>query len=112
MTTFEDLIPDIVQLYRISKIPNKETWSFDELFNERFSNKQPDERLRVDRFKHVLDKLKQKGALEFNEGYSEITLDSIKLCLLTTNQDMNADDLTKRSTDSNEGCYKQNFEKI
>ena len=112
MTAAEDLMSHIVQLYSISKIPNKGPWTFDELFNERFPDKQSDETLRIARFKRALDMLKQKGALQFKKNYSEIMLDSIKLCLLTTNNDLNADDLVKRSMDSKEGCYKQNFEKI
>ena len=51
--------------------------------------------------------LKHKGALDFNEGYSDIILDSVKLCLLTTNQNMNSDDLIKQSSDLEEDCYKK-----
>ena len=72
MTEFEDLMPDIIHLYEISRIPNKEFWTFDELFNKRFSNEESDESLKIIRFKDTLDKLKHKGALDFNEGYSDI----------------------------------------
>ena len=34
MTEFEDLMPDIIYLYEISRIPNKEFWTFDELLQE------------------------------------------------------------------------------
>ena len=108
MTEFEDLMPDIIYLYEISRIPNKEFWTFDELF-KRFPNEQSDQTSKTIRLKDTLDKLKHKGALDFNEGYSEIILDSVKLCLLTTNQNMNADDLIKRSADLEEDCYKKNF---
>jgi hypothetical protein len=109
MTKSEDLMPDIIHLYEISRTPNKEFWTFDELFNKRFSNEQSDETLKTIRFKDTLDKLKLKGALDFNEGYSDIILDSVKLCLLTTDQNMNIDDLVKRSADLEEDCYKKNF---
>jgi hypothetical protein len=109
MTEFEDLMPDIIHLYEISRIPNKEIWTIDELFNKRFSNGESDETLRRTKFKDTLDKLKHKGALDFNEGYSDIILDSVKLCLLTTDQNMNSDDLVKRSSDLEEDCYKKNF---
>ena len=109
MTEFEDLMPEITHLYEISRIPNKEFWTFDELFNKRFSNEQSDETLKKTRLKDVLDKLKRKGAVDFNEGYSNIILDSVKLCLLTTDQNINADDLIKRSSDLEEDCYKKNF---
>ena len=86
MTEFEDLMREITYLYEISRIPNKEFWTFDELFNKRFSNEQSDETLKKTRLKDVLDKLKRKGAVDFNEGYSNIILDSVKLCFLTTDQ--------------------------
>ncbi len=107
MTEFGDLMPDIIHLYEISRISNKEIWTFDELFNKRFSNGESDETLRRTKFKDTLDKLKHKGALDFNEGYSDIILDSVKLCLLTTDQNMNSDDLIKRSSDLEEDCYKK-----
>ena len=107
MTEFEDLMLEITHLYEISRIPNKEFWT--ELFNKRFSNEQSDETLKKTRLKDVLDELKHKGAVDFNEGYSNIILDSVKLCLLTTDQNINADDLIKRSSDLEEDCYKKNF---
>ena len=107
MTEFEDLMSEITHLYEISRITNKEFWTFDELFNKRFSNEQSDETLKKTRLKDVLDKLKHKGAVNFNEFYSNIILDSVKLCLLTTDQNINADDLIKRSSDLEEDCYKK-----
>ena len=56
MTEFEDLMPDIIHLYEISRIPSKEIWTFDELFNKRFSNGGSDETLKRTKSKDALDK--------------------------------------------------------
>lgn len=112
MSIPEDILPDIVQLFQLSKAPNKQFWDFDDLFFQRFSTSQKDETKRISRFKIVLRYLRTIGAITYKDDFSDIRLNSIKLCILTTNPSMPVDELIRRSQDPGEDCNRRNYDSL
>lgn len=101
-------LPVLVDLYKCSSGSNKVSWTFQEIYD--FCFRIPNYKQEVsDRLKNDLRTLKLKGAVDFNDDLTDIRLDKTKLCLLITNPDMNKDELSRRSQDPNDDCYKMNL---
>jgi hypothetical protein len=100
-------LPNIVQLYEYSRLLDKKSWTLVEMVKRIYPDEQFDKVKVSEQFKQLLETLRSKGAVNFNDDFNDIILDKIKLCLLTTNPEMNKEELTKRSQDPSEDCYKR-----
>jgi hypothetical protein len=79
LNRIDKIMPLVVQLHKMSKTPGKDSWSIEEIHDERYSNALYVQKETLEILQGDLEWLREQDAVDYQNGFRSIKLKESKL---------------------------------